>query len=158
MQRMKQTVNSMQRMKQAVNSMHATYETGREQCSCKSQVNSRQKGRVGTWPERQAKTSIGTGSERQEERVIQEETNEGPIELGQVHGADLTDLFCYCAVPIRRRTRTHVGLLNIYVEICTINGMLVVVVVVDYLGPHVLARLDPKHDAVDSKQDEVDSK
>ena len=39
-----------------------------------------------------------------------------------------------------------------------VNGMLVVVVVVDYLGPHVLARLDSKHDAVDSKQDEVDSK
>ena len=39
-----------------------------------------------------------------------------------------------------------------------VNGMLVVVVAVDYLGPHVLAKLDFKHDAVESKPDEADSK
>ena len=58
-------------------------------------VISRQKGRVGTWPARQAKTSIGTRSEGQEERFVQKEINqgEGPIELGQVHGEEEVVIF-----------------------------------------------------------------
>ena len=82
----KQAVHSMQLTKQAVNSMQRPYSM---------HVISRQKGRVGTWPARQAKTSIGTRSEGQEERFVQKEINqgEGPIELGQVHGEEEVVVF-----------------------------------------------------------------